>query len=453
MFVITRMSSMADNGARKKSSIAEAVSQVTVRALQEYRSRDNAVVEPKPDEGPPAPETDFDELNDTGQTEVSRLYAVVDPTTTLLGSRDIEEDMDSDEEIDAENEMVVLDPDHPLMQRVQAALTDQLTRQSERLGLELREKLAALTSKQEHREAIGVELYKLQQHLAKQQANLEAEHDKYKEMQHLREQCELNLGQTKETFLKAQNELKDKRQRTDALRGQVESLSARLNYINAAKTDTEKEIAVKKRHAEKADVEVTNAERAKQLQDLYVDRLTDTVRQLHEQIAMYESQTKAQQEEYHATQDALAEAQTEMQALNLEQKQLLQQWNSSVIGMKRRDEALSAMNTAVNLQVDRLQSLSTEIDGYKRSIAKEQEKNETLTIQYRKLENDLSLVKRQMSVCESKREALRVEYSKFTRILQESEQDLTKATTVRYCLLPCLMRCPSVCLSVFSLLC
>jgi septal ring factor EnvC (AmiA/AmiB activator) len=106
-----------------------------------------------------------------------------------------------------------------------------------------------------------------------------------------------------------------------------------------------------------------------------------------------------------------------------------------------------------SLQVDRLQSLSTEIDGYKRSIAKEQEKNETLTIQYRKLENDLSLVKRQMSVCESKREALRVEYSKFTRILQESEQDLTKATTVRYCLLACLMRCPSVCLSVFSLLC
>ena len=36
-----------------------------------------------------------------------------------------------------------------------------------------------------------------------------------------------------------------------------------------------------------------------------------------------------------------------VQALNLEQKQLLQQWNSSVIGMKRRDEALSAMNTAV----------------------------------------------------------------------------------------------------------
>ena len=152
--------------------------------------------------------------------------------------------------------------------------------------------MAALTAKQDRREAIGVELYRLQQHLAKQQANLESEHDKHRKMQHLREQCDWKLAQTKDTFLKAQNELKDKRQRSelycyfeasftnctciclrlaDALRGQVESLSDRLNYINSAKTDTEKEIAVKKRHAEKADVEVAGAERAKQLQ---VKRLT-----------------------------------------------------------------------------------------------------------------------------------------------------------------------------------
>lgn len=86
---------------------------------------------------------------------------------------------------------------------------------------------------------------------------------------------------------------------------------------------------------------------------------------------------------------------------------------------------------SLSIQNDRLQSLSTEIDGYKRSILKEQEKNETLTIQYRKLGNDLSVVKRQMVGCESRREALRVEYSKFTRILHEAEQDLMKATTVR----------------------
>lgn len=47
-----------------------------------------------------------------------------------------------------------------------------------------------------------------------------------------------------------------------------------------------------------------------------MDRLTDNVRRLHEQIATYEAQTKAQQEEYRATQDALTEAQTEMEVRN-----------------------------------------------------------------------------------------------------------------------------------------
>lgn len=34
-------------------------------------------------------------------------------------------------------------------------------------------------------------------------------------------------------------------------------------------------------------------------------------------------------------------------AITLEKKQLFQQWNSSLIGMRRRDEAHSAMNEAL----------------------------------------------------------------------------------------------------------
>ena len=71
------------------------------------------------------------------------------------------------------------------------------------------------------------------------------------------------------------------------------------------------------------------------------------------------------------------------------------------------------------------------MDGYRRSIQKEQEKNETLTVQLKKLENDLALLKRHMATCETKREMLRMEYSKYTRMLQGSEQELAKATTVR----------------------
>ena len=40
-----------------------------------------------------------------------------------------------------------------------------------------------------------------------------------------------------------------------------------------------------------------------------------------------------------------------MQAIQLEKKQLLQQWNSSLIGMRRRDEAYAAMQEAVRYAV------------------------------------------------------------------------------------------------------
>ena len=109
------MCDMTDNGERKKSSVADAVSQITVKALQQYRSRHEE--DGEPDEGPLVPQTDVPDVEDEEavQTEVPKIYAVVDPTTTLLGNRGVEvaeDDVDSDEELDGENEMVVLDPDH-----------------------------------------------------------------------------------------------------------------------------------------------------------------------------------------------------------------------------------------------------------------------------------------------------------------------------------------------------
>ena len=43
----------------------------------------------------------------------------------------------------------------------------------------------------------------------------------------------------------------------------------------------------------------------------------------------------------------LSEASMELEAVLLEKKKLLQQWQTSLIGMQRRDEAKAAMNQAV----------------------------------------------------------------------------------------------------------
>jgi hypothetical protein len=45
--------------------------------------------------------------------------------------------------------------------------------------------------------------------------------------------------------------------------------------------------------------------------------------------------------------DALIEARMEAEAIEKEKTQLMQNWTSCLIGMKRRDEAYSQMNQAI----------------------------------------------------------------------------------------------------------
>lgn len=45
--------------------------------------------------------------------------------------------------------------------------------------------------------------------------------------------------------------------------------------------------------------------------------------------------------------EALTEARMECEAIDIEKKQLMQNWTSCLIGMKRRDEAYSQMNDAI----------------------------------------------------------------------------------------------------------
>ena len=118
------------------------------------------------------------------------------------------------------------------------------------------------------------------------------------------------------------------------------------------------------------------------------------------------------------------------QAISLEKKQLYQQWNSSLIGMRRRDEAHAAMLEALGQQQQKVLSLETEIEGYKKSIQKEQEQNEKLTLILNKTERDIETIKKQLAVCQNKHDALKAEYATYTRILHETEQSLNRAMTV-----------------------
>ncbi|KAM4663284.1 coiled-coil domain-containing protein 40 isoform 2-T2 [Discoglossus pictus] len=343
-----------------------------------------------------------------------------------------EEDVESEDEDDEEDsDLVVLDPDHPLMTRFQTALKNYLSKQIKSLDMELREMNTTMKKNKNEREELGVILYGIQQELARLQMGLEKQQDKHSQIANTRRQKEDELENIRNMYKNTHQITNGERKQVTTMQTEVENLALRLFYMQNVNQDVKADISVMKRAVQKAEAERTQAEVEKQKQDMFVDRLIRETDRLREQIALYEAQASAQHEDTKAAREAVAEACMEIEAIGLEKKQLLQQWHSSLVGMRRRDEAYAAVQEALNLAQQELHSLETEIEGYKKSATKEEDKNEKLTLMFNRVESDAAMSRKLIAQCLSRQEALRVEFSTYTRILQETEQAISRVSLER----------------------
>jgi len=87
-------------------------------------------------------------------------------------------------------------------------------------------------------------------------------------------------------------------------------------------------------------------------------------------------------------------------------------------------------NFLSRLAGQQVKSLETEIAGYKKSIQKEEERNETLTMVLNKTETDISVTKKLIKQNLAKQDALKQMYSTYSRTLHETEQALNKSSAV-----------------------
>ncbi|NWX47805.1 CCD40 protein, partial [Steatornis caripensis] len=325
-----------------------------------------------------------------------------------------------------ETELVVLDPEHPLMRRFQAALKNYLTKQMEKVNLELQELRTATKKSKAEREQLGVILYGAQQQLAQAQMALQKSHDHCSQMATARWQLEEELEGLRLTYNKMRQNRDDEHKKVSAMQTQVENLALHLFYMQNMDQDMRHNILLMKQSTKKAEAEKVQAEMEKKKQDLLVDRLTRKVYELQEQIALFEAQFVAQAEDRKVTRQAVREACMEVQAINMEKKRLMNQWNSSLAGMKQRDEAYIATQELLSKYRHDLKSLETDIHGCRKLIRKEEEKNELLVTVLSRSQNDANTTKKLIAQCLSRQEALKVESGTYTRVLHETEQALNR---------------------------
>ncbi|KAJ3166907.1 Coiled-coil domain-containing protein 40 [Geranomyces variabilis] len=338
-------------------------------------------------------------------------------------------DADAD---DAEDENTALmDADNPLMERVQAALYAQLSAQRARLVLELREKEEAVRVTVAKREQVGVELYSLQQQLARQQAMLEGTQDNLAVVRGLREEAERALkreeGKWKEEKEKAVGCAKN----LDAQKNELEKISRTIKQVDLYNEQLRSKILVAKRTTMKAEEDLVKQEQDKKRQDYFIDHLTDQLRRLQERRALFETQLIAQQRETKAALETLQDAATEMEAIQFEKRQLVHQWKSSLIGLQRREDVVATIEDGIQKNKDALLSMSGEVSGFRLSLRRAQEQNETLTLLLNKLSNEVSHLRRDIAAIADQKEKLKESYTMYTRSLEQTEAELATVMAER----------------------
>ncbi|XP_075850128.1 coiled-coil domain-containing protein 40 [Microcebus murinus] len=369
-------------------------------------------------------EPEPDQLTDGAHPAFLDRLQQLSPDGQLLEDR--RESEGSDEAEEEASQLVVLDPDHPLMVRFQATLKSYLNRQIEKLKLELQELGVANKQSRTQRQELGVNLYGVQQQLARLQMQLEKSHDRHLVAACQRRQKEEELQGVRALHAKTSEAANQERKKLAALQTELETLVLNLFYLQNVDQDVQDDILVMKQVVKKAEVDRARAETEKKKQDLFVDQLTSKAKQLEEDIALCEAQCTAQAEDTRTLRKAVSEASTEIDAITMEKKRILQQWSSSLVSMKHRDEAHRAILEALRQCRHQSKSMDGEIEAYKKSITQEEEKNEKLARLLNRAETEASLMQKLTAQCVAKREALQAEFHTYKLALQDSEDALGK---------------------------
>lgn len=300
-----------------------------------------------------------------------------------------------------------------LMDRVQAALRDQLKRQLQRLEDDIREQEEQRDRLKISRENLGVELYGIQQHLARLHHDLQERSTKIESIQEFRKRKEIETEEGQKIYEMKKTSLKEQESELSVLKKDLDVILDTIRQIDKHSQEMSAEIALQKRIAHKAEGEVVEKEKVKAEQDLYIEKLTLQVRNAADELAVLTSQIDAQAAEKQPAEEALREAMKEMDSIRFEKKALLSQWQSSLTALRRRDEVLAASQASLEEMYVQIGSLDADEGSLRKSLstaqtnhAKLQENVDRTTSELKFLESGIAASQRHFESLTNRKEAL-----------------------------------------------
>ena len=296
----------------------------------------------------------------------------------------------------------ILSPQHPAMDRIQKALKTQLVEAKQAVDEDYREKVEALRKANEEHELIGVELYGFQQQLGNLQAKLDTHQQTLNTTTKERQQSQTDLEATSAIHSQTKIDLSHRKGKLEEARKENSHLRSTLRQINEHNERLESDIAMTRREAYKVESDVTDQEKGKQFQDFLIDSLNDQMRTLESTLVSLDSQIHGQQANSAQVEEAIREVLEQMHLLSKEKRTLLGQWQSSLVGIRKRDAALQEADKEIQQGKQQIQTLETTVSGFKRLFREVREEHEHLETTAHRAQNELTQTERVISELEKR---------------------------------------------------
>jgi coiled-coil domain-containing protein 40 len=319
---------------------------------------------------------------------------------------------------------------HPLMEKAQKALLAELKDTEYRLKTELYEKNEELKRATQDREGLGVQLYGLQQQLARIQITLENAHNEFNGIVDSRLQEEemlrdISKNNTEQTALNEEYKKQHKKYAQE-----LDALNETIGQIEKYNEEVKSEIAITRRATYKTEQSIQQLEKQKENQDFYVDNLNRQVNVLREQTAQVLKQLDSQSNDTSEANAVLKDTIRELELIGTEKKQLMVQWKAALSGLSRRDEALAQALQTLAAAESAVHDYDVEIEASRRDLQKKQASHESLVNLRDRLENELHWVEDNLNKIRIERDQMQERYTLLSKSLAQTDSEAKKLDTI-----------------------
>ncbi|KAK2586864.1 hypothetical protein KPH14_009802 [Odynerus spinipes] len=320
----------------------------------------------------------------------------------------------------------VLDPDDALMKRFQNVLKEHLLRLNNNLSEEILDLEATVKSTKKKHEEESLQLYYAQQEISQQQSTIEKYQNTLMKLISLREEKDQKVNEIRESHKKIQEKVLEEKKKEDKLSRDLQNLTALQNQFAQWEEELNKCLTISKRTCKKDAIVQQELINEKQRKDCILFKLREEVWRLEDEITYLNEQVQLKLNEKIATSQLVADANTDLEAIHREHKNLCNSWNAVVLNISKRDKIYDQLSEEREKMRDSFTALQTETEKLKKEALKESENNENLTSVQLRLEDDIGIVSRMVTTGNEKINNLESDLIKVTKF---GEQTLNEYNT------------------------